>query len=107
MAKGLCTLAGVLCGKAVERAGSATGRITKDFMKRKNSTAKRTPGSLHPVCSTEYAVEWRRVDGRWERLTGTRDNVAQATEYARWFFKDWLEHPKVRCIEIIKSERVL
>ncbi len=32
-----------------ERPGSATGRITQDFMMHDDSTAERTPGSLHPA----------------------------------------------------------
>lgn len=32
--------------------GSATGRITQDFMSKKTSNEKRTPGSLHPAGST-------------------------------------------------------
>jgi len=58
-------------------------------------------------CSTAYAVEWQKPNAKWECLVGQRDNQSQALEYARWFFKDWLEKPKIRCVEIKHSERVL
>ena len=68
---------------------------------------KRKSALARPACSTKYAVEWRKVNGKWERLVSQRDNEAQALKYARRFFKDWLEKPKLRCIEIKHSERIL
>jgi hypothetical protein len=56
-----------------------------------------TPKLKRPIA---YAVEWRKPNGKWERLVGQRDNESQALEYARWFFKNWLEQPKIRCVEI-------
>jgi len=73
----------------------------------RSQSAKRKGSSAPCRGSTAYAVEWRKPNGKWERLVGQRDNEAQALEYSRWFFKDWLEQPKIRCVEIKHSERVL
>jgi len=70
-------------------------------------TAKRKGSSAPCRGSTAYAVEWKTKKAKWERIPGQRDNKSQALEYARWFFRDLLVPPEIRCVEIKHSERVL
>ena len=79
-----------------------TGRTTQNVNMQTNSTAERTPGSLHPAGSAEYAVEWNGGEG-WKRLAQTKPSWKEAREYAEWVLVK--DHQEYRIIEI--TEKIL
>ena len=50
--------------------------------------------------SAARSLEWQSPDGRWNRMSSSRPTKEGIISLAKWFFRDWLEMPPMRLVEV-------
>lgn len=61
------------------------------------SANRRSPASGG---SAKYTLEWQMPNGKWDRWSSKLDSPEDVIARAKFFFRDWLEMPAMRIIEI-------